>query len=45
MKLQKYTDFKEELIRLWKRTTAHMPAAPPTTGIIPNKVHEILKPV
>jgi len=44
-KLQSYTDLKEELIRIWQRTTAYVvPTAPSTTGITP-KVNEILKPL
>jgi hypothetical protein len=34
--LQKYTDLKEELIRM-------LPLVLSTTGIIPNKLHESLK--
>ena len=34
--LQKYTDLKEELIRMWQRTTAYVvPTVPSTTGITP----------
>jgi len=45
-KLQKYTDLKEELLRV--KATENgvyntISAVLPTTGIIPNKVHENLK--
>jgi len=42
-KLLKYTDLKEELFGIWRlKTTYVLPL--PTTGIIPNKLHESLKP-
>jgi hypothetical protein len=37
-KLQKYTDLKEELIRTWQLTAAHIiQLVLSTAGIIPNK--------
>jgi len=43
-RLQKYTDLKEELIRIWQLKTAHIiPSVLPTTCIIPNKSHKKLK--
>jgi hypothetical protein len=45
-KLQKYTYLKEELIRIWqlKMVLYNITSAVlPTTGIIPNKLHESLK--
>ena len=45
-KLLKYTDLKEELFRIWRlKTTYVLPLVLPTTGIIPNKLHESLKPL
>jgi hypothetical protein len=39
-KLQKYTDFKDELIRIWQLKMAYIiPLVPSTTGIILNKLH------
>jgi hypothetical protein len=44
MKLQKYTDLKEELTRIRKLKTAYtLPLALSTRGIIRNKSHERLK--
>ena len=43
-KLQKYTDLKDELIRMWQLKTAYIrPLVLSTTGIITNKLHESLK--
>jgi hypothetical protein len=43
-KLHKYTDLKEELIRIWQLKTAYIiPQVQSTTGIIRNKLHESLK--
>jgi hypothetical protein len=43
-KLQKYTELKEELIRVWQQETAYItPLALPTKESIPNKLHESLK--
>jgi len=43
-KLQKYTDFKVELIRIWQLRMAYkIPLVLSTTGIIPNKLHKRLK--
>jgi hypothetical protein len=45
-KLQKYTGLKEELIRIWQLKTAYMiPLVLSTTGTIPNKLRENLKPL
>jgi len=42
--LQKYTDFKVELIRIWQlRMTYKIPLVLSTTGTIPNKLHKRLK--
>jgi len=44
IKLQKYTDLKEELIRKWQLKTPYIISLVLyKTGIIPNKVHENLK--
>ena len=46
LKLLKYTELKEELSRLWRlKTTYVLLLALPTTGIIPNKLHESFKPL
>ena len=43
-KLQKYTDLKEELIRIWQLNTACIiPLVLSTMGNITNKLHESLK--
>jgi len=42
----KYTDLKEELFRISRlKTTYVLSLVLPTTGIIPNKLHERLKPL
>jgi len=41
-KLQKYTDLIEELIRIWQlKTSCKIPLVLSTTGITPNKLHEM----
>jgi hypothetical protein len=43
-KLQKYTDLKEELIRIWRLKTAYITQlALSKTGIITNKLYESLR--
>jgi len=43
-KLQKYTDLKVELIRIWQLRMAYkIPLVLSTVGIIPNKLHKKLK--
>jgi len=45
-KLLKYTDLKEDRFRIWQLNTTYvLPSVLPTTGIIPNKLHEGLKPL
>jgi hypothetical protein len=45
-KPQKYTDLKEEPIRIWQLKTAYViTLLLPTAGIIPNKLHEGFKPL
>jgi hypothetical protein len=42
--LQKYTDLKEGLVRIWKlKTACIIPLVLSTTGIVPKKLHESLK--
>jgi hypothetical protein len=43
-KLQKYTDLKEEFVRIWKLKMVYtIPLVLSTTGTITNKLHEILE--
>ena len=43
-RLQKYTDLKEQLIRIWQMNTAYIPLLMlSTAGIVPNKLDESLK--
>jgi hypothetical protein len=43
-KCQKDTDFKEELVRIWKvKMACALPLVPSTIGKIPDKLHASLK--
>jgi hypothetical protein len=43
-RLHKYTDLKEELVRIWQlKKACVIPLVLSTTGIIPNKLHDSLK--
>jgi hypothetical protein len=43
-KLQKYTDLKDDLTRIWQlKTPCIIPPVLSTKGAIPNKLHESLK--
>ena len=43
-RLQKYTDLKEELVRIWQlKKACIIPLVLSTTGISPNKLHDCLK--
>ena len=43
-KLQKFTDLKEELTRIWQLNAIYIgPLGASTKGIIPNKIHNSVK--